>query len=147
MHTAMCMENGEWEPDPREMNCRGNESTYIVKSTSNADITLMTPRVQTGTANVIAVTIITVYVVSLIVFLAIGYTCGWFSHRHNCKQVRTNKAMSDSAKNVCYSINDEGSQLPQTSGPLYEELQLNPTPECWELVNLNKNAAYGPIVK
>ena len=114
--------------------------------TSNTDITLLTPRIQTGTANVITVTI-TVCVVSLIVFLAIGYTCGWFSHRHNCKQARTNKAMSDSAENVCYSINDEGSQLPQTSGPLYEELQLNPTPEYQELVNLNKNAAYGPIVK
>ena len=69
----MCMENGEWEPDPTEMNYRDNKSTYIVKSTSNAGITLMTPRIQTGTANVIAVIIIIVYVVSLIVFLAIGY--------------------------------------------------------------------------
>ena len=37
--------------------------------------------------------------------------------------------------------------IPQTSGPLYEELELNPTPECRELVNLNKNVAYGPVVK
>ena len=111
--------------------------------TSNTDFTLLTPRVQTGTANVITVTI-TVCVVSSIVFLAIGYTCGWFSHKHNCKEVCTNKSMSDSAENVCYS--DEGHQLPQTSGPLYEELQLNPTPECRELVNLNKNVAYGPVV-
>jgi hypothetical protein len=40
----------------------------------------------------------------------------------------------------------EQSQLPQTPGPLYEEL-LRSTPEHQDLVELKENVAYGPIVK
>ena len=41
----------------------------------------------------------------------------------------------------------EGSQLPPTPGPLYEELQQRSTPEHQDLVELKENVAYGPIVK
>jgi hypothetical protein len=75
------------------------------------------------------------------VFLSIGYACGWFSHKH--KQSRTSKAVDD--ENT--SPHNEGSQLPQTPGPLYEEL-LRSTPEHQDLVELKENVAYGPrIVK
>ena len=40
----------------------------------------------------------------------------------------------------------EGSQLPPTPGPLYEELQQRSTPEHQDLVELKENVAYGPIV-
>jgi hypothetical protein len=40
---------------------------------------------------------------------------------------------------------NEGSQLPQTPGPLYEEL-LRSTPEHQDLVELKENVAYGPII-
>ena len=26
VYTITCMENGQWEPDPREIDCRGNKS-------------------------------------------------------------------------------------------------------------------------
>ena len=52
--------------------------------------------------------------------------------------------MSDPAKNAGYK---ERSQLSQTSGPLYEELQLKSTLEHQDLVELKENVAYGPIVK
>ena len=89
--------------------------------------------------------LIAVYAVSSVVFLSIGYACGWFSHKH--KQSRTIKAASDSS--VDHDENtgpNEGSQLPPTPGPLYEEL-LSSAPEYQDLVELKENVAYGPIVK
>jgi hypothetical protein len=76
--------------------------------------------------------LIAVCIVSSIVtvFLTIGYACGWFSHKH--KQSRTSKAMSDSVEeNSSHNVMEQ-SQLPQTPGPLYEEL-LRSTPEHQDL--------------
>jgi hypothetical protein len=83
---------------------------------------------------------IIVCAVSSIVFLSIGCACGWFSHKH--KQSLTRKAEDDSAEENTSRPN-EGSQLPQTPGPLYEEL-LRPTPEHQDMVELKENVAYGP---
>ena len=82
-------------------------------------------------------TVVVVSVVCSIVFLSIGYACGWFSHKH--KQSCTSKA-EDGKSN-------EGFQLPPTPGPLYEELQQRSTPEHQDLVELKENVAYGPIMK
>jgi hypothetical protein len=78
------------------------------------------------------------------VFLSIGYACGRFSHKH--KQTNTSKTTSDSSEenNSCHN-EFEGSQLPQTPGPLYEEV-LKSTPEHQDLVELKENIAYGPII-
>ena len=118
---------------------------YYVLS-SNAEMSSWTPVVQTGTANLIAVfssIIIIVCAVSSIVFLSIGYACGRFGHKH--KQSHTSTTMSDPAEK--YAGSNEQSQLSQTPGPLYEELQPKSTPECQDLVELKDNVAYGPIVK
>ncbi len=84
--------------------------------------------------------------VSSVVFLSIGYVCGWFSHKR--KQSHTSKATSDSVEEngsaEVITCHNEGSQLPQTPGPLYEEL-LRSTPEHGGLVVLEENVAYGPI--
>jgi hypothetical protein len=88
--------------------------------------------------------LIAVCAVSSIVFLSIGYACGWFSHKH--KQSRTRKATSNSSVEETTSRHNEGSQLPPAPGPLYEEL-LRSTPEHQDLVELRENVAYGPIVK
>jgi membrane protein DedA with SNARE-associated domain len=96
-----------------------------------------------GTASLIAVsssTIVIVCAVSSIVFLSIGYACGRYGHKH--KQSRTSKA-EDDEKSSCHN---EGSHVPQTQGPLYEEV-LRSTPEHQDLVELKENVAYGPIVK
>ena len=53
--------------------------------------------------------------------------------------------MSDPAEKTSY--NYKGSQLPQTPGPLYEELQMKSTTEHEHLVELKDNVAYGPIAK
>jgi hypothetical protein len=60
-------------------------------------------------------------------------------------QSRTREAISNSsaAENTCHN---EGSQLPQTTVPLYDVL-LRSTPEHQDLVELSENVAYGPIVK
>ena len=119
---------------------------YIVSST--AEISSRTSIVPTGTANLIAVissTLIIMCAVSSIVFLVIGYACGRFGHKG--KQSHTSKATSDPAKkSACRS---EPPQLPQTPGPLYEELQLQPnsTLEYQDLVELKENVAYGPVAK
>ena len=80
----------------------------------------------TGTANltvaVFSSTIVVVCAVSSIVFLSVGYACGY-------------------KKNSCHN---EGSQTP---GPLYEELQQRSTPEHQDLVELKENVAYGPIIR
>ena len=115
----------------------------------NAETSPWTPVVQTGSGATNLITVIssilsTVCAVSSIVFLAIGYACGWFGHKH--KQSHTSKTtiIIDSAEeNTCHV---EQSQVPQTPGPLYEEL-LRSTPEHQDLVELNENVAYGPIVK
>ena len=103
----------------------------------------MTPVVPSETANLIAVfssITITVCVVSSIVFLFIGYGCGWFGHKH--KQSCT---ISDRTKENA-RIEQSHDKLPQTPGPLYEELQPSmSTPECQDLVELKENIAYGPI--
>ena len=80
-------------------------------------------------------TVIVVCAVSSIVFLSIGYTCGRFGNKH--KQLHTSKEKSR---------HDEGSQQPQTPGPLYEELQQKSTLEHQDLVELKENVAYGPII-
>ena len=103
----------------------------------------MTPVVLSGTANLITVfssITITVCAVSSIVFVFIGYACGWFGHKH-----RQSHTISDPAKkNAC--IEQSHNQLPQNPGPLYEELQRSTsTPECQDLVELKENVAYGPI--
>ena len=67
-------------------------------------------------------------------FLSIGYACGWFSQKH--KQSRTRKAEDEKS--------NEGSQLPPTPGPLYEELQRS-TPEHQDLVELKENIVVHPI--
>ena len=69
--------------------------------------------------------------------------CGRFGHKH--KQLRASKAMSDPAKKNAGC--NEHSQLPQSPGLLYKELQLKSTPEYQDLVELNENVAYGPIAK
>ena len=102
------------------------------------------PIVQTETANTMMVLIIVIIIILLlcvtssIVFLSIGYACGWFSQKH--KKSCTSKAEGD-------ENNNEGSQHPQTPGPLYEELQQRSTPEHQDLVELKENVAYGPIIK
>ena len=75
------------------------------------------------------------------VFLFIGYGCGWFAgHKH-----KQSHPISDPAKKNA-SIEQSHDQLPQTPGPLYEELQPSTsTPECQDLVELKENVAYGPI--
>ena len=87
---------------------------------------------------------ITVCTIISVMFLVIGYACGWLGHK--CKQLRTSKAVTvDSAERNPHR--NEGSPLPQTPGPLYEELQLNSTPEHEGPVELKENVAYGPLAK
>ena len=106
--------------------------------------------VQTRSVNltvaVFSSTIATVCVTSSIVFLSIGYACGWFSHKHK-RSCTARKAASDSSADYEENAAKEGSQLPPTPGPLYEELQQRSTPEHQDLVELKENVAYGPIVK
>ena len=89
--------------------------------------------------------LIAVCAIISIVFLSIGYVCGWFSQKHK-QSHNIRKAASDSSVDENTGPN-EGSQLPPTPGPLYEELQQRSTPEHQDLVELKENVAYGPIVK
>ena len=78
-----------------------------------------TPVVQTETtANLTAVissVIIIMCAVSSIVFLSVGYACGWFGHK--CKQSHsTSKVMSDPAKKS--ASHNKQSQLSISSAPL-----------------------------
>jgi hypothetical protein len=64
-------------------------------------------------------------------------------HKQSC----TSNVRSDSAEeNTFYDTvdNSEGSQLPHTQGPLYEEIQRR---ERQELIELKENVAYGPTEK
>ena len=78
-----------------------------------------------------------------VAFLSIGYTCGWFSHKHKHNQSSTSKAASE--KNICH--NEGSDQLPQAPRILYEELQQNSAVEYEDLVELKENVTYGPIAK
>ena len=78
-------------------------------------------------------------------FLVIGYACGWFGHKR--KQSQTSKALTVDSAEKNPRPNEGSAPLPQTPGPLYEELQLNSTPEHEGLVELKENVAYGPIAK
>ena len=104
--------------------------------------------VQTETANLIVVfssIIIIVCAISSIGFLFIEYACGRFGHK--CKQLYTSKTTSDPAEKI--ASRNERSQLSQTPGPLYEELQSKSIAiqENQNLVELKENVAYGPIAK
>ena len=103
-----------------------------------------TPVVPSGTTNLIAVfslITITVCVVSSIAFLFIGYGCGWFGHKHKQSCI-----ISDQTKKNA-RIEQPHNRLPQTPGPLYEELQPSTfIPEYQDLVELEENVAYGPII-
>jgi hypothetical protein len=77
------------------------------------------------------------------VFLSIGYACGRYGHKYKQSHIKLFKA-EDDEKDSCHN---EGSHaVPQTPGPLYEEV-LKSTPEHQDLVELKENVAYGPIVK
>jgi hypothetical protein len=93
----------------------------------------------------IIVILIIVCAVSSIVFLSIGYACGRYGHKHKQSCTCTSKATSDSLVEENTSRHNEGSELPQTPGPLYEEL-LRSTPEHQDLVELKENVAYGPLI-
>ena len=102
----------------------------------------LTPVVQNGITGVITVfsaITITVCAANSLVFLMIGYTCGWLGHKR--KQSLTHKATS-AKKNICA----QPSQVPPTPGPIYEELQPTSMPEdqakAFELI---ENVAYDPI--
>ena len=102
--------------------------------------------VQAGFGTVlIAVFSSVMCVISSLVFLTIGYACGWFGHKH--KQSHTRKAESDSSADENNSRHNEGSHVAQPLGPLYEELQPKSTQEHQDLVELKENVAYGPIIK
>ena len=76
---------------------------------------------------------------SSIVFLSIGYACGWFGHKHKLSHASKAAKIIDSAKkNTC--SNEES----QTPAPMYEELH---TLKHQDLVELKENVAYGPIAK
>ena len=93
--------------------------------------------------------LIAVCVIISIVFLSIGYACGWFSHKH--KQSCTRKAASANSSIEENTSPSEGSRLSPTAtpGPLYKKLQQRSTPdlEHQDLIELKENVAYGPIVK
>ena len=116
-----------------------NEGINILFISSDAESS-MTVLLWTPVSSIL----IAVCVIISIAFLSIGYACGWFSHKH--KQSCTRKAASDLSAEENTGPN-EGSQLPPSSGPLYEELQQRSTPEHQDLVELKENVAYGPIVK
>ena len=86
--------------------------------------------------------LISVNVVSSIVFLSVGYVCGWFSHKY--KQACSTTRTSNSSAEENTSRDSEGSQ-PQTPGPLYDELSRS-TSQHQDLVELKENVAYGPII-
>ena len=113
-----------------------NEGRYCSFS---SDAEILTVLLWTPVSSIL----ITVCAISSVVFLSIGYACGWFSHTR--RQSRTRKAASDSSVEENTTSN-EGSQLLQTPGPLYEELPSSTT-EHQDLVELKENVAYGPIVK
>ena len=70
-------------------------------------------------------------------FLFIGYDCGWFGHKRKQSHTIPKKKTH---------IEQPHDQLPQTPGPLYEELQPSmSTPEYQDLVGLKENVAYGRI--
>ena len=117
-----------------------NEAINILFISSDAE-TSMTVLLWTPVSSIL----IAVCAIISIVFLSIGYACGWFSQKH--KQSRTRKSTSNSSAEENTGGPNEGSQLPPTPGPLYEELQQRSTPEHQDLVELKENVAYGPIVK
>ena len=136
MYMMTYMENGEWEPDPREIinhySCQHNKGSIF---SSTAGITLLTPVAPSGTvfSSIMVLLIITVYAVSSIVLHFIGHACGWFGHKR--KQSHT---ISDRAKKNA-RIEQSHDQLPQTPGPLYEGLQPSTfTPEYQNLVETKR---------
>lgn len=90
---------------------------------------------QIGTA-VFSFTIVIVCVASSVMFIVIGYACGWFGHKH--KQSHASK------KTSCHN---EEHKKTQTLGPLYKELHQESTLKHQDLVELSENVAYGPIAK
>ena len=113
----------------------------------SAGISSRAPAAQTGIANLIAVfssIIIIVCAISSIVFLFIGYACGWFGHKR--KQFHISKVTSDPAEKNDTRCKEQ-SQLPPNPGPLYEELQPKSSLEHEDLVELKENVAYGSIAK
>ena len=109
-----------------------NEGTHYSLS-SDAESLLWTP---------VSSILVAVYVISSILFISIGYACGWFSHKHKqaCCTIRKSTSNSSVEENTSYDI--EGSQLPQIPGPQL----LRSTPEHQDLVELKDNVAYGPII-
>ena len=97
---------------------------------SDAEIS-MTVLLWTPVSSIILIAVCAI--ISIIVFLSIGYACGWFSHKY--KQSHTRTAEDDES--------NEGSQLPQIPGPLLSRS----TPKHQDLVELKENVAYRPIIK
>ena len=101
-----------------------------------------TPAVQIGAA-AFSSTAIIVCAVSSVMFLIIGYVCGyvsgWFGHKHKQSHAsKSTKIIDSSEKNTC--SNEES----QTPAPMHEELH---TLKHQDLVELKENVAYGPIAK
>lgn len=86
----MCMENGEWEPDPRAVQCISNESKIyeflvsfqngpinhcVLAGATEADVNGQQPFILSQNGKIAIVSVI-VFIVTFIIAFVIGFICG-----------------------------------------------------------------------
>ena len=121
-NTSICMGNGEWEPDPREVECISADTStavYMISSTQRSFEVLC----QEGKITVASS--MTVFAVSAILFV-IGFLCG-----HFCQKIRKKRKSAE-------TVPPAGGQ---TQIPYYDDVVLQQELELKEKYNV----AYGPI--
>ena len=86
-------------------------------------------RQNQNTVTAIVISLVTVYVLSSVLFCLIGCACGWFGHKHRAKG------------------SDKGTH--SQPGPLYGDLQPTSIPEARDQeradFELKENVAYRPV--
>ena len=81
------MGNGEWEPDPREVECISTDTStavYMISSTQKSF------EVLNQELKITVASSVTVFAVSTILFVIIGFLCG-----HFCQKIRKKRKSAE----------------------------------------------------
>ena len=126
-NASTCMGNGEWEPDPGEVECVTTNTTLH-----------MTESALSKEGKIAVASSVTVFTVASILFFIIGFLCG-----HFCQMKRkSSTTAATSSSEIAPPMTTGG----QTQIPYYDDVVLQqPTRPSETDLELKENVAYSPI--
>ena len=129
-NASTCMGNGEWEPDPEDVEC---------VATNNITVH-MTESALSKEGKIAVASSVTVFTVASILFFVVGFLCGHFCQ----KKRKSSTTAATSSSEIAPPMTTDG----QTQIPYYDDVVLQqPTRPSETDLELKENVAYGPLTR